>query len=304
MKRLLPYLGLVVGIIGVLSPMIWGKINKPKLKIELRSSISILEKDPILENISVYFEDKRITNLIKYQFVIQNIGNIPINKSDIISLPTLTFGNSARIIAYDINSKSFRDVEFSLQTDTTFSFLTFNFPLLNSSDFVEFVVYVTDCINCKPDVSARITGISNIFIEDKTLIKPETVKSLSIFHYLAIAIALLFLILLICLYNDARQHSKVKKMLRKNSDFLDKINTLSELKEFIATNMYFTTDDEKKELNNIFDDESTDVNNKIYFLKIKIKGIIQETGGAQIVVYAAIIILIAVVISILFRLFI
>ena len=167
---------------------------------------------------------------------------------------------------------------------------------------MEFVVYVTGWVKCKPEVSGRITGISNIFIEDKTFVKPETVKSLGVFHYILIVIGVIFLFFIFIFYRDVRQHSKMRKKLRKNSDFLDEMESLSELKEFIDTNMYFITDDKKEELNNISDNDSSELNDRVRALKIKIKELIQDTNASQAFVYAGILVVIIATIVIFFRL--
>nr|WP_321454031.1 hypothetical protein [uncultured Carboxylicivirga sp.] len=303
MKKTFSVISLIIGIIGILSPIVWDKINKSKkLKIELRSSISILEKDPILDNLSIYFDNNKISSLVKYQFVIQNNGNLPIEENDIKTQPSLTFTDSTKIIAFNINSKSFKEVEFHLSKDSLSSRLLLDFPLLNPDDFVEFVVYVSGCIDCKPRISARIKGISNLLIEDKTIVEPVLKKSLGGFDYVASVIGFIFLIAFFLSYRGAMQHSKVRKLLKESPELINEKNSIEELLEFVASEMFFIDDDEKKEIENILADERTELSNRLIKGKIKIKEYIQDSSGSQIIFYSSIIIVIGVILLIYFRL--
>jgi hypothetical protein len=282
---------------------VWEKINKTKkLNVELRSSISILENDPILDNITIYFNDNKISNLVKYQFVISNNGKVPIVEEDIKTSPKIQFNNSSKIIAQNIKSKSYDELEFNLIADSLKNCLFINFPLLNPKDFVEFVVYVSDCNDCKPNISARITGISYLSIEDETVVEVETKKSLGVFEYVTGVFGIVCLIFFFLMLREALQHSKIRKLIRQSPEIIDSKNSVEALNEFVASNLYFLTNDEKKDIENTLANKRLALEDRISKGKIKIKRYIQETGGSQVVFYASIIILIVVIILLYFRL--
>lgn len=161
-------LGLLIATIGIIMPIIWD-YYKTRSAIELQylSSTSLIKVGQTIDNLTVLYNSKKISNLTRTSFALVNTGRLPIHGQDIVAYPQITFNPSNEILEFRIDRAVPPELGITHTLDIKKNKIEISFPLLNQSDRIEFSVLVSG-VNPKFNASARISGIRNLQVIDKT----------------------------------------------------------------------------------------------------------------------------------------
>ena len=88
----LTLLGLIIAILGVVSPIAWDWWNKrTQITIETKSNVSIVSISQPINNLELLYNGKKVSELHKVVLVMRNTGKTPVTKDDVVSPLTLIF---------------------------------------------------------------------------------------------------------------------------------------------------------------------------------------------------------------------
>lgn len=304
MKRLLPIVGLLIALIGIVITIFWGQYTGRKsLEIRIMSIMSLLEKDPVLDELTISYKDKVITNLTKVQFVVLNTGRTPITEEDVKVFPTIDFGPKAELLLTKILRMDPPNINCSITRDQDPSKVTLKFSLLNPTDFVEFSVYITGLIEESFIVNSRIKGIKQVNVVDKTAgqIKPSRRVGWTI--YMVGIFTLLLAVSFFPSVQERRIHLRTRKLLADNPHLLEKMTEKSEFERFIGDNISFVTNGEMKKLRSILYNDTREFLDQKANLVSLITQYIKAPSGVEIVYYAVILLVPVGILYVLWQLF-
>lgn len=257
MKRILTILVLVATLLAIFMPILWPRyVGKRALEARILSTISLLEKDPILDDLMISYKDKVIINLTKTRFVVINTGKTPITEDEVKVFPTIDFGPGTEILVTKILRTDPPNIVCSMATDQRLHKVTLRFRLLNPSDFVDFSVYVTGPIEKSPTIDARIEGIKQVSIVDKTAEQIEAPRRTVWPVYIAIVPIVFFGFLVLFGVKQTLSQHRTRNWLTGNPELLDGMTDKSQFKTFITDRMGFITEKQREELRSILDDEA------------------------------------------------
>lgn len=287
MKRLLPIFILIVSIIGILAPIAWNYyIGKKTLEVRIMSIISLLERDPILDELKIFYKGRTITNLTKMQFTVINTGRQPISEEEVKAFPTINFGPEREVLVTKIIRSDPPNVRCIIAESP--NKITLRFSLLNPADFVEFSVYFEGSVEKSPTVDARIKGIKQIDVFDKTIepIRPRLRLGWGTY------VVGFFTFILSALFPFARKDRRVqirtRKFLADNPHLLEQMTESSEFEGFIGKNLAFLPPDRNKKLRLILDDSTKGFPERKAMLVSQITEHVERVGGAELFYYISI----------------
>ena len=304
MKRLLPIVGLLIALIGIVVPIFWGQYTGRKsLEIRIMSIMSLLGKDPILDKLTISYKDKAITNLTKAQFVVLNTGRTPITEEDVKVFPTIDFGPKAELLLTKILRKDPLNINCSITRDQSPSKVTLKFSLLNPTDFVEFSVYITGLIEESFIVNSRIKGIKQVNVVDKTAGQTKHSRRVGWTIYVIGIFTLLLAVSFFPAVQERRIYLRTRKLLADNPHLLEKMTEKSEFERFIGDNIAFVTSGEMKKLRSILYNDTREFLDQKANLISLITQYIKEPSGAEIFYYTIIILVPVGILYVLWQLF-
>ena len=240
----------IIGIaITILIPIIYTEFSRQKfMSIYLIDKISLIEfkEDPVLKDIKITFQNKTINNIVKYKFSIVNSGFTSISNKDVINFPAINFPSDAVIYIAKVSNKEPKNQKVEIEVKN--NIILIKFELLNQNDYIDIIIYTSSTVN--PDeYLARIDGMKTLSFEDKTNdIKIE--DRVNWFTYISWFAAILLIIAIPLSYKQSILHTKFKKYIIENPDYLE--NQLTDKVKFsnllIFTLTKFLTNKEEKEL--------------------------------------------------------
>lgn len=197
------------------------------LKISLIALSSIIDTQNInnidTNNLSIFYQDKKIDNLSYLKLRFKNTGTIPITRDDFIEDIKLSLPKEADIISFNVMPKSLLNI-----TNNTPSLLGINSNLLNPEDVVDLEMIINDRgHNLALDninIAGRIIGIKDIQIkkyeEQKIMSDAEQKKTATqnlkaIFLIVPISIILIALIIWFSLKLDEIEEKPKKTIIEK-----------------------------------------------------------------------------------------
>ena len=257
MKRILPILLLIATLLTIFIPILWARyVGKRALEVRILSTISLLEKDPILDELVISYRDKLITNLTKTRFVVINTGKKPITEDEVRVFPTIDFGPEAEILVTKIIRTDPPYIVCSIMANQHPGKATLIFRLLNPNDLVDFSVYVTGPIEKSPTINARIEGIKQVSIVDKIAEQIEAPRRTVWPIYIAVVFTVFLVILILFALKQTLSQRRIRNLLTGNPDLLNRILDKSQFERFIRDRMGFILEKQREELLSILNDEA------------------------------------------------
>lgn len=304
MKRILTIVVLVATLLAIFMPILWTRyIGKRALEARILSTISLLEKDPILDDLVISYRDKVIINLTKTRFVVINTGKTPITEDEVRIFPTIDFGPGTEILVTKILRTDPPNIVCSIMSNQHPGKATLRFLLLNPTDFVDFSVYVTGPIEKSPTIDTRIEGIKQVSIVDKTVEQIEaprrTVWPVSIVG----AFTVFLMIFVLVAFKQTLSQRRTKNLLTGNPDLLDGITDKSQFEKFIRDRMGFITEKQREELRSILHDEAKGFQDRRAQLINLLTQHIGKTAASTNALYFLIVCVSALIIYIFWQLF-
>lgn len=292
MKRLTLF-GLLIAIVGVLAPIVWDYYTGQRaIEVKILSSISILEEDPILEELTVSFKNKVVKNLTKINFALINSGRRPIADEEVKTFPTINFGKKTEVLLATITRTDPKNINCSIVENVESGSISVHFDLINPSDVIEFNVYISGLFADSPLINSRIKGIKHIDVIDKTLEQVTPTKKIGLSVYIVAPVIFLFTIILPYMLKEFNTHRNSRKLLRNNPELLRGVDSILEFEEFIGNNLTYVNSEEQTKLREILDDDDSDFANKKAKLIGQITRLIQRASGAESGFYLSIVIII------------
>lgn len=144
----LPYVGSVIGIIGVAIAIITYILSRPKYKISLHKVTNDLIglSDSLLPNqVEVLYEGETVDKLASSTFIIWNSGNKVITKSALATINPLRIEveDNVRILRYEIEKLSNPTCNIAISLDPSKKHLTLDFDFLEKNDGVRIKILHT-----------------------------------------------------------------------------------------------------------------------------------------------------------------
>ncbi len=282
-KSIFPILGILVAIIGIGAPILWDTLrSKQSLEIQIVSSISLLENDPIMDKLEIRYEDKKIQDLTKFIFVLINSGRRPIVEEHVKHFPTIVFGRGTEILSAEIlrTDPKLLETRIDIDTDT----LAVKFPLLNPTDFIEFCSYVSGYSGKTPQITSRVQGIKSLTVVNKTLEVP-TSDGKKGWIVLPVGIFTAFCGLILCIgFIHVRQQLHARRLVREDPDVLNKLESKEDFEGFVDRYLGFILSSEKRPLQNLLagwnnsDQQASEIKDRLRSL---IRKRISEFSGAM-----------------------
>jgi hypothetical protein len=285
-KSIFPILGIFVAVVGIGVPILWDMLRyKQALELQIVSSISLLEKDPIMDKLEIRYKDKykdkQIKDLTKFIFVLINTGRRPIVEEHVQRFPTLVFGEGNEILFAEVLRSDPNDLEARIQIDA--DTLIVKFPLLNPTDFVEFNSYVSGYPGITPEITSRIQGIKNLNVVNKTVEVPKSDRKKGWVIYPVAIFTTLGILILLAGYNEIRQHLDIHRVVvRENPHILDDLKEKQDFEKFIDNYLGFVPNREKRSLEGLleaWDNSAEDIADVRNHLKLLIQKRIFEISG-------------------------
>ena len=261
-------IGLLISSIGIVSPIIWDRYKSAaSLELLLLLNTKIIEKSKELEKLTIIYDGKQIESISRLEFILINSGRKPILAKDLIKKPTISLLHIDDILEFKVESLSPKNIEFNKKIDTKSGKIIIGFPLLNPSDFIRFSLLVA-AEKPKFTADARITGIKEMAVVDRSFEKPEKTKKISFWIYL-VAFFTLFLIGFFWLMVPELPKDLRARRKYKNSALLPTKNvTKNVYEEILEKDIKYKTEPElmpiKKYLSNIKDDEQLNSEKRKY----------------------------------------
>ena len=304
MKRILPILVLVATLLAIFIPILWTRyVGKRALEARILSTISLLEKDPILDELTISYRDKVVTNLTKTRFVVINTGKTPITEDEVRVFPTIDFGPGTEILVTKILRTDPPNIVCSIMTNQHLGKATLRFLLLNPTDFVDFSVYVTGPIEKSPTIDARIEGIKQVSIVDKTAEQIEAPRRTVWPVYIVAVLTVFLMIFVLVAFKQTLSQHRTRNLLTGNPDLLDGITDKSQFERFIRDRMGFITEKQREELRSILNDEAKDFQDRRAQLIDLLTQRIGETAASTNALYLLIVCVSVLIIYIFWQLF-
>ncbi len=304
MKRILSILALVVTLLAILTPILWTYyVGRRALEARILSSISLLEKDPILDELTISYRDKVVTNITKTRFFVINTGKTPITEDEVKAFPTIDFGQEAEILDTKILRTDPPNIVCNIMADQHLGKVTLRFRLLNPTDFVDFSVYVTGPIEKSPTIDARIEGIKQISIVDKTAEQIEAPRRTVWPVYIASVFIVFFGILILFAVKEILSQRRTRNLLTGNPHLLEAMTDKSQFKTFITDRMGFIAEKQREELQSILNDDTKDFQDRKAQLIELLTQRIGETAASTNALYFFIVCVSVLIIYVFWQLF-
>lgn len=156
-------IGLIIGALGVISPIAWDWWNKrTQIVIEKKSNISIVSISQPVQNLELLYNGKKVSELRKVIFLLRNNGRTPIVKDDVVTPLALNF-LADEILEAAVTRKN--PENFNASTLLVKNTLTLGFDLFNPGDEAEIEVLISG-VYSGFTANARIKNISRIDVLD------------------------------------------------------------------------------------------------------------------------------------------
>ncbi len=209
--NIIAFLGLFIGLLGILTPIFWDKYkNNSEITVELNSFNEIFgENTP--DGLVVTYKQKDLKKLYYISFNIINTGNTPIKGEDIVSPIKIILDDYNAIIEVKINDKVPKDMEVTLEYNKKNGEILSKSVLLNPSDQYSISI-LTESKNLSYRVLGRITNVKSILTKKNSTIKIEKEKPSKKFIAGAIVISV---ILSIFTGQAYLREARIKHLLRK-----------------------------------------------------------------------------------------
>lgn len=159
-------IGLVIAILGVVSPIAWDwYTKKSELTLLKGATVSLVEKKGTIDGLLVTYNGRGVDSVKKIIFTLKNTGRTPIIESDLVSLPTIKV-NGGDILQASIEQVFPNNIGAKLDSISDKN-ISIKFPLLNSGDFVVVGLLVS---GEDPQFSAesRVKNISELLVIDES----------------------------------------------------------------------------------------------------------------------------------------
>jgi hypothetical protein len=155
---------LLVTAVGVLAPIAWDWYkNSSELTLQEISSTSIVNRVQIPNGLTLAYGGVSVENLTKLAFVLSNTGSNPVQASQVLEPPRITFKAPTRILSVQIDRVAPGGVRALSTVGPDKDWLEIGFPLLNAHDRVEFSVLLDQSLPTYTS-SARMVGIRELTV--------------------------------------------------------------------------------------------------------------------------------------------
>jgi len=304
MKPMPIIVALVIALVAIFVQILWTHyVGTRALEARILSSISLLEKDPILDELTISYGDKVVTNLTKTRFVVINTGKTPITEDEVKAFPTIDFGQEAEILVTKILRTDPPNIVCNIITDQHLGKVTLSFGLLNPTDLVDFIVYVTGPIDKSPTIDARIEGIKQVNIVDETAEQIEAPRRTVWPVYIAGVPIVFFGILILFAVKGTLSQRRARNLLTSNPHLLEEMTDKSQFERFIRDRMGFITEKQREELRSILDGEAKGFQDRRAQLIDLLTQRIGETAASTNALYFLIVCVSVLIIYIFWQLF-
>ncbi|WP_460950581.1 hypothetical protein AB6N16_25410 [Pseudomonas marginalis] len=258
--------------------------EKISLQVKLESSISLLQDDPILkDDLKILYRGEPAPGISRADFLIANNGNKSISSSEIVVAPTITFDKSLKILSAKTAALDPPNMAVTISIANEGNAIRIAPDLLNPTDYIRVVIYLSAPMKELPEATARINGLKKLILEDARPEKTPVKGQISWTTYLVGFFVVMSLALLIPMTRETKLHRIVRRKLKNNNELLTALESPSDFRHFIADNLSFCITEEKNTINKHLA-EYEESNNEASKQKLTafIRSVITDTGGAEI----------------------
>jgi hypothetical protein len=231
----LTLLGLIIGTLGVVSPIAWDWWNKrAQLTIETKSSVSIVSISQPIKSLVLTYNSRKVSELRKITLIVRNSGRTPITKDDVIAPLTMTFLADELLEATIVRQVP---VDLNPTITATKNTVTLAFTLLNPRDEAE-VEVLTAGKYSGYTATARIKNIDAVEIADiSRAIKIRNYFSFGV--YVAGAFGLLFALAAVSLLFEIPASKRARAALQDDSHRLLHAQSRGEALGYLKSDLGF-----------------------------------------------------------------
>lgn len=258
-KIFLPLLIILIPLVGAICWDLYS--TKMALEIRLINSITLVEEDPIIEELTILYENKHIKNLTKMQFSLINTGRNSIVKDEIKSPITIEFPEKANILVAKSIFSDPQNIVHKIEIDDTASKIYISFSLLNPTDFIEFHVYFAGANNMAPVVTARIKGIKSIHFKDYRSEYSDKPSKKKWWTWIIDFYAALFILFLPFTIRSYFKDWQFKKEVANNPTMIDNLGIVYSFEVFIKDKLQHLSATNIRKLNDVLENDEGDWDN-------------------------------------------
>lgn len=272
--KLITLIGIIIGLLGVFSPMLWDWYNsKSNLTLVHLSTTKLVEKKASVNGLEILYNNNKINNLSKLSFKLKNSGNKAIVKDDLIDNIEVIL-KKGRILSSSVDKTVPSNINILFETKN--NKISLSFKLLNPNDAIYFSI-LTDSNNLLFDANARIRNINQLLIltaEQEGIIKNDISWTAYIVGIFAI---LFFFVAMSMLFTELPREKEISKKL-------ELVETKEDMKSFIDFQLNILTKKDQTYYNNLLNEHLNDFNEEILFsfkkeINTSIKGISTLPGA-------------------------
>lgn len=203
--------GLALATLGIVAPIVWDWWNtKSDLTITKEQRVNLIEQKTSVDGLKITYLGRDIESLSKIVFTLKNTGRTPIERSDLVSPPTLEITNGELLNA-SIETMEPENLDSTItQNGNAVSII---FPLLNPEDLIKFSILVSGQ-NFSYKIESRIKNISKITsLDEKDQIRIRS--SFGFGTYVVASFVAFFIVILLALIADIPKRKRAYKSLLK-----------------------------------------------------------------------------------------
>jgi hypothetical protein len=236
----------VVGVVGILAPILWDRY-KLRSAIELRcvSFETLVERSDQLENLTITYNGEALRQISKADFVLINTGRTPILEKDVVSPAEITFPRDTEVLAAKVEGQQPDNLGARVDLDRGRSAVVISFPLLNPDDYIRVGVF-TNSKNLSFEGKARIAGISALWVTQRIPRATKVARNIPWTVYpVGFFSALLLFVAVRRGIPDAVKQQRMKRSIQDNRFAIPEGGTPETYLSFVNRELSFATPGER-----------------------------------------------------------
>lgn len=250
MKRrklnILSLLGIAVGVIGIISPILWERYRSSSaLELQYISLETLVEKSDQFEKLTITYNGENLEQISKADFILVNTGRTPIVEKDLVSPPQIAFGQDIEVLDVRIETLQPENSGAKVDFDKARNTVIITFPLLNPNDYIHFSV-LTNSKALDFDAKARIARIPHLSVVQKIPRANKVSRSVSWTVYPVGFFSAGLLLAGVSGAKDSVDEHRVKRLVKDGQFAIPRDGTRETYLSFINMKLSFTMSSERQ----------------------------------------------------------
>lgn len=242
----LAFISLIVTVLGVILPIAWDYYTGQKgVSLTLMSHSQLISTSAGVDGINITYNGTKLTSLSKMIFLLENTGNKPILKSDVITPVRITVPKDSNILDAIVDSKHPDNL------DTLLKFkernLDVDFSLLNPGDKI-YISLLLDSLKSDFVATARIAGVNELNVNNSP---PKTWTIWDLVWFLVGFLSLLLIIVSFIGFASYPKEFRTKRAIKNGSLIVPDFVSYKEAHDWVVNTTSFITSSERKTIINL-----------------------------------------------------